>query len=561
MLPVELVGVFDNAGNLVSLAPKTGKPGPKIFKPALLTTSPSGGVAINGLAFPNPFTPQEIDIHNARIAEPLLTLSLPSPYYPGQPKDHAYGTPVYHPSGWNGYKFWMVGAPFPGSNAAYENPCIYVSNDGENFSVPAGLTNPIFGPPAVGNYSDPQICFSPDYSKLYVIWVWENGGGTIPGGYSYALMISESTDGVTWATPQVINGQANAANRSDSPSLFWNGNGWTVLYVQAGQAGTPLGKITTSSTTPYTGWGAVTAPTMTHPLSRNWWHCYFSRAADGQVIGMVQDNNNDGGQLYTCSSADGGNTFTVRPFTAIPAAAGGNWYRPSLCICSDGVKQEIIGYFSRIGGLGITNFQVQKAKLAFDAHLHFAAKASVLDMVNRQVSPGRGITVWDSFTRANAAVLGNADSGQAWTTQTGTFGILSNTANNQTTNNNIATIDPGFSNCSVEVALVTIGSAFNLICNFQDSGNFWQFGWNGAQMQLQKIVAGGAAYTFTFTGFTPSVGDILGLVRKGQFLAVYYNGRLIDMIQDAAFANSTLVGLQASGATATQFDNFIAGQA
>lgn len=35
MIPVELVGVFDNAGNLVSLAPKTGKPGPKVNAPAI----------------------------------------------------------------------------------------------------------------------------------------------------------------------------------------------------------------------------------------------------------------------------------------------------------------------------------------------------------------------------------------------------------------------------------------------------------------------------------------------------------------------------------------------
>lgn len=44
MIPVELVGVFDNAGNLVSLAPKTGKPGPKTFKPAMAVTGPNGEV-------------------------------------------------------------------------------------------------------------------------------------------------------------------------------------------------------------------------------------------------------------------------------------------------------------------------------------------------------------------------------------------------------------------------------------------------------------------------------------------------------------------------------------
>ena len=40
---------------------------------------------------------------------------------------------LYFKEGWNGYKFWFVFTPYKGMNDAIENPCMYVSQDGENF--------------------------------------------------------------------------------------------------------------------------------------------------------------------------------------------------------------------------------------------------------------------------------------------------------------------------------------------------------------------------------------------------------------------------------------------
>ncbi len=529
------------------------------------TPTPSGFTAsvIPTIAKLNaPYVPQEIDIHNLRVAEPLLTLSLPSPYYPAQPKDHAYGTPVCHMGGWNGWKYWMVGAPFPGSNNIYENPCIYVSNDGENFQAPAGITNPIFGAPAVGNYSDPQICFAPDFSKLYIIWVWEQASGTIPGGYSFALMISESSDGIRWSAPVAINGATTSTNRADSPSLFWNGNGWSCIYVQSGAVNTPLAVITTSSATPYSGWSAPTTVSMPHPLSRNWWHCHFIQTSDGQIVGMAQDNGNTGGVLYTCSSSNGGLTFSVAPFSAIGTSAGGSWYRPSLCVCADGVNQNLLGYFTRLSPMqNPGTFQVQKARLTADAMREYASRAVITDMVNRQINPGMGVIVFDSFTRADAATIGTADSGQSWTTQSGTMGISGNTCNSQTTGNNIATIDPGLAQFDVSVTISVIGTSYFLVFNYQDTSNFWRIGLSGGALYLHKIVAGSIVLNYNVPGIIPVAGSKLRIARKGKFFTAYYNDRIIDSLLDAQFASNTKVGLQATGAAATSFDNFIVCQA
>jgi len=85
-------------------------------------------------------------------------------------------TPTYEGSGqithpdvlsfsepWNGYRYWMVGTPFPDKNSAYENPSVLASNDGTNWIVPEGLSNPIAGPPAQGYLSDPDMIYHPSY--------------------------------------------------------------------------------------------------------------------------------------------------------------------------------------------------------------------------------------------------------------------------------------------------------------------------------------------------------------------------------------------------------------
>ena len=49
---------------------------------------------------------------------------------------------LYFSNGWNGYKFWFVFTPYKDMNDAIENPCVYVSQDGEHFESLAGA-NPL----------------------------------------------------------------------------------------------------------------------------------------------------------------------------------------------------------------------------------------------------------------------------------------------------------------------------------------------------------------------------------------------------------------------------------
>ena len=100
---------------------------------------------------------------------------------------------VYFPSGWNGWKYWLVVTPYPGSNAVYENPSILVSNDGASWEVPTGLTNPIAIHPGEPNLADGELFFDDSSNSL---WVYYNQDYVSPGTHGY-LKMSDQT-GVNW---------------------------------------------------------------------------------------------------------------------------------------------------------------------------------------------------------------------------------------------------------------------------------------------------------------------------------------------------------------------------
>ncbi len=94
---------------------------------------------------------------------------------------------------WKDYRFWMTATPYPGSNSAFENPSIFVSNDGVNWSVPEGASNPIAKPPANTYLSDPDIIYHPSYGlRVYDRLVDESHN---------RIFFVESKDGRKWTRP------------------------------------------------------------------------------------------------------------------------------------------------------------------------------------------------------------------------------------------------------------------------------------------------------------------------------------------------------------------------
>jgi len=96
----------------------------------------------------------------------------------------------YNASGWNGYKYWLAITPYPNGNYMFENPSIITSDDGINWKVPPGLTNPLDAQPGVGYNSDPNLAY-----KNGILYIWYR---EVSGGYN-KLKMRNSSDGVNWS--------------------------------------------------------------------------------------------------------------------------------------------------------------------------------------------------------------------------------------------------------------------------------------------------------------------------------------------------------------------------
>lgn len=135
---------------------------------------------------------------------------------------------VVHPSvyyradGWNGFSYWMAMTPFPGGDASKENPSILASNDGDNWIVPNGLTNPIDARPGANYNSDAEIVM--DANDLLWCVYRETDGSTYD-----KLKVRSSSDGVIWsAETEILSG---AFSSLLSPSVVWDGSQFVMWSV------------------------------------------------------------------------------------------------------------------------------------------------------------------------------------------------------------------------------------------------------------------------------------------------------------------------------------------
>lgn len=96
-----------------------------------------------------------LDIDRFKESSEPVQLHLPSPIEGNNEVVHP--SVYYNPSGWRTYKFWLAMTPYAKSNNEVENPSVLVSNDGKEWIVPKGGSNPIVEKPNEGHNSDPHI--------------------------------------------------------------------------------------------------------------------------------------------------------------------------------------------------------------------------------------------------------------------------------------------------------------------------------------------------------------------------------------------------------------------
>ena len=130
---------------------------------------------------------------------------------------------IFVPGGWNGWNYWMVLTPYPYNVESLENPSILVSADGQNWQVPAGLTNPIV-PPVAGYNNDPDMVLVGDTLMVYY-------NETLYAGTTDIRRVT-STNGVAWSAPITV---LHLPNYEMSPAIVVDEQGWHMLYATSPQ--------------------------------------------------------------------------------------------------------------------------------------------------------------------------------------------------------------------------------------------------------------------------------------------------------------------------------------
>jgi hypothetical protein len=175
-----------------------------------------------------------------------------------------------------------------------------------------------------------------------------------------------------------------------------------------------------------------------------------------------------------------------------------------------------------------------------------------------------GIT--DSFNRAdNSSSLGTTDTGQAWSTFQGTWGIGTNRAQAVTHADNdtaYVTTPSADMTISAKIAAVTGVTAPGLIARATAVNNYYmaqaQFNGGTNAFYLFKQVAG--SYTqLGMSAVVPVVGDTFAISAIGTSIRVIVNGSTLISVTDSTFSVGTKAGFRcgASGGGVTLFfDDF-----
>lgn len=147
------------------------------------------------------------------------------------PRDYQATHPsvLYFENGWNGYRFWQAMTPYEYENESLENPSIVASNDGLNWEVPKGLTNPLASTPNARNmhYSDTHLVF---VGEQLEVWYRKRERNDLPAREYIVRKVS--TDGVNWTDEEVLYSRQSGAELLSPVVIYDEGKYkiWTDFF-------------------------------------------------------------------------------------------------------------------------------------------------------------------------------------------------------------------------------------------------------------------------------------------------------------------------------------------
>jgi len=216
-------------------------------------------------------------------------LTTPTPDGSGQVTEPSI---VDFPGGWHGFKYWLAVAPYRNSHAVYENPSILVSDNGVDWAIPPGGSNPVERPNAKSHLADPDLFYDEISDQLWLYYISEDQYGFTD------LMRTTSADGVRWNTPEIVIRTPNY--RLVMPAVAKIREQYWLWTVNAGKGGCSA----SSTLVQYrTSWDGVhwSAPHLTDIVQPGYkiWHISATVLEPGRFLSVssYRDNFGDGGRL------------------------------------------------------------------------------------------------------------------------------------------------------------------------------------------------------------------------------------------------------------------------
>ena len=311
---------------------------------------------------------------------------------------------AFFPYGWRGQRYWAGITPYPNSNRAYENPSMYMSDDGAAWSVPAGLRNPVMKTTR-GHLSDPDVVYNPRTNELWLYYreaVFKRGRHA---GDNFFL--TRSADGVRWSAPSLL--ATHSKRYVVSPTVVLGRDGaWRMWAVDAGAVGCSAraSRVVARRSVNGVRWSVARSVRLDQPGYVAWHLDVQYIASRGEYWALIAAYAKGSGcgatELFFATSRDG-DTWTT--YAAPVLARGAVWqfsanvYRSSLIYDAerDAVTIWLTGARVMVAG------EEQTTELRWSAAVARIDREALLARVNGP-APLRAASVDQAYLRQAATV-------------------------------------------------------------------------------------------------------------------------------------------------------------
>ena len=435
-----------------------------------------------------------------------------------------------------------------GGDAEQENPCIYVSTDGDTWVTPPGLTNPVDESPDPGYNADTELLLVGD--TMYLFYT-ENSA-------AYHVKFRTSTDGIAWSGEQTALTSVIASKTTLSPAIVVHDGLWHMWTVDSVAAPNAVEYRTASAPAgPWTLVGTC-GVSPAWPADREAWHLTVRRVAGAwhMLLADTELSSSGGGcDLYFLTSEDGLSwTRDSRPLTHRVTPYSSQFYRSACVPKVVGGRLTYDVWANVVGQVSSLHRRLVRGTITFDRTVDPLHTRHTTIMAARL--PLYPYVAGDTFQRADGAI-GTADSRQTWEVLLGSPAILGGMVSCATAGSHAAVIDTGIADGYVELDLRTYPSGGNgwIIFRAVNATNYWQFGWDSG-LRLRRRLGVGISDTVRLSNpgtlALTQTPVTIGVKFSGSTITPYVNGtQWGDPVVDSTHATATKHGLGLS-ATATR---------